>query len=62
MSKYIQPKMKVLALPEVMQNLYESSTEEPQLAKPNTDVDVEDFDEGWGLTDWGNDLDTWSDE
>lgn len=60
MSKYIQPKVKVLALQEVMQGIFDSSTPEEQLAKPN--ADVEDFDDGWGLTDWGIDHDTWSDE
>lgn len=60
MDKYIQPKMKVLALPEVMQNLYETSTDEEQLAKPN--VGSEDSNDGWGMRSWEDDHDTWDEE
>ena len=58
--KYIQPKVKVLALPEIMQGIFDSSTHEEQLAKPNSDV--EDFDDGWGLTDPEIGDGVWSDE
>lgn len=60
MNKYIQPKIKVLALPEIMQNLYEGSTDEEQLAKPN--VGGEDLDDGWGMRNWENDYGTWDEK
>lgn len=60
MKKYIQPKMKVLALPEIMQNLYNTSTDEEQLAKPN--IGSENLNDGWGVRDWESDHGTWNEE
>ncbi len=49
MKKYVQPTIKILSLPEVMQQIYEGSTPEPQLAKPHTDDADTDVDEGWEI-------------
>lgn len=49
MKKYVQPAIKILSLPEVMQQIYEGSTPEPQLAKPHTDDADTDVDEGWEI-------------
>lgn len=62
MNKYIQPKIKVLALPEIMQNLYEGTTQEGQLAKPLADDTNSEHESGWGMENWGADFTVWDEE
>lgn len=60
MKEYIKPNINIVILSEVMQNLYNTSTDEEQLAKPN--VGGEDLDDGWGMRNWENDYGTWDEK
>ena len=62
MNKYIQPRIKVLALPEIMQNLDEGTTQEGQLAKPLTNDTNSEFESGSSMETWGSDYSVWDEE